>query len=203
MKRRIHKKRFSPEPRIEERRGSGEEEILRYRRKSSSETIKIKDDEKNYQPENWDESQPYGGKYFLTRIKKSDSILIKVFQVSIIFAIMLLGIYVYYCNEHASLHIEQFYAHFGHTEAQHKLAQRYLHGKGVQKDKERAVHWLQKAASKGHPEASYNLAIAHMKGYSKLELGKARQLIEHAAAHGVKQAKYIVEDGLCDRKKCE
>ena len=34
------------------------------------------------------------------------------------------------------------YAHMGHAPAQHKIAQRYLQGVGVEKDMKTAVYWL-------------------------------------------------------------
>lgn len=37
-------------------------------------------------------------------------------------------------------------------------------GIGVEKHEEKAMEWFQKAADQGHPHASYNLAIGHLKG---------------------------------------
>ena len=37
-------------------------------------------------------------------------------------------------------------------------------GIGVERHPEKAMEWFKKAADQGHPHASYNLAIGHLKG---------------------------------------
>ena len=56
-------------------------------------------------------------------------------------------------------------------------------GDGVKKDLEAGIHWMRKAALKGHPEAQYNLALAYGCGdgvqqsqrYATIWLGKAAE----------------------------
>lgn len=40
----------------------------------------------------------------------------------------------------------------------------FLKGVGVERHEEKAMEWFKKAADQGHPHASYNLAIGHLKG---------------------------------------
>ncbi|XP_037078233.1 secretory immunoglobulin A-binding protein EsiB-like [Pollicipes pollicipes] len=142
-----------------------------------------------YQPLDWDGSLPYGGKVYLARRKKADSWLCLVLQVLAVAASVALTYWCYYYFDHFHFHVSRAYAHLGHTEAQHVLGQRYLHGRGVEKDHEQAMAWFRKAADDGHPHASYNLAVGHLQGLTDvLEPGEAQKMIKHAADNGVEEA---------------
>ena len=55
------------------------------------------------------------------------------------------------------------------------------------------MEWFARAATQGHPQSSYNLAIGHLSGLkTDLEPGQAHTLIEHAAANGVSLAKDVL-----------
>ena len=48
-------------------------------------------------------------------------------------------------------------AELGDVNAHYQLAIMYCHGRGVEKDERRELHYLQEAAIRGHPEARHNL----------------------------------------------
>ena len=50
-------------------------------------------------------------------------------------------------------------ADFGHADAHHHIADAYLHGKGVEKDDDKASYHLERAAIRGHEMARYSLGI--------------------------------------------
>jgi TPR repeat protein len=118
------------------------------------------DDENEY----FDERLPYGGKVYLARQKKPDSWLCIGLQVLLVAFVFIMIYYSYYHFDHMHTSIIKGYAHLGYDTAQHELGNRYLHGVGVEKHEEKAMEWFKKAADQGHPHASYNLAIGHLKG---------------------------------------
>ena len=56
-------------------------------------------------------------------------------------------------------------AEAGNVEAQVTLAGLYRAGRGVEKNHERAVHWLITAARAGDADAQYQLAVMHENGW--------------------------------------
>jgi TPR repeat protein len=78
-----------------------------------------------------------------------------------------------------------------------------LKGHGVEKHEEEAMKWFKKAADQGHPEASYNLAVGHLKGLkTNINYEEAKRLIEHAAKNRVNEAKHTL-DKICNNGLCE
>jgi TPR repeat protein len=73
----------------------------------------------------------------------------------------------YYHAELFHFHVTKFYAHMGHPHAQHVTGQKYLHGKGVERNHTEAMAWFRRAADQGHAHAAYNLAVGRMKGMHK------------------------------------
>ena len=57
----------------------------------------------------------------------------------------------------------------GHRDAAFDLALLYLEGTVVEKSREKALQWLEKAAENGHAEAQYILGLA----YKKTDLPKS------------------------------
>ncbi|XP_069676318.1 secretory immunoglobulin A-binding protein EsiB-like [Periplaneta americana] len=117
-------------------------------------------------------------------------------------SLLLLYAAFYHCDV-VGLHLTRAYAHVGHQAAQHALAQRYLQGVGVQRNKTVAFHWFRKAAYQGHPHSSYNLALGHFMGYrSGLQRGEAYRYMKLAASKGMPQAQHIM-DTICSQGHCE
>ncbi|KAH3775784.1 uncharacterized protein HI_1625-like [Dreissena polymorpha] len=157
----------------------------------------IPDEDPEYDP-----SLPYGGKVFLARKKKPDPFHIRAFEAFAIFATVAFAIYAYFYFDHLHFHVTHAYAHLGYPSAQHQVGQRYLHGKGVDKDHEKSMEWFRKAAEQGHAHASYNLAVGHLKGIkTDLKPGEAHKLIHHAASKGVKEAHKVLNN-VCTRGGC-
>ena len=71
----------------------------------------------------------------------------------------------------------------------------------MERDLERAIRWYKYAADQGHPEAQYNLGIAHIEGLGvSYNASAARRYFENAARQDVMEAAYnlglIYENGL-------
>uniref|UniRef100_A0A1B6GPZ1 Uncharacterized protein n=1 Tax=Cuerna arida TaxID=1464854 RepID=A0A1B6GPZ1_9HEMI len=120
--------------------------------------------------------------------------------------IILMSMAAYVVWEHEYMHVcaLRFYANIGDKDAQHILAQRYYLGKGIPRNKTLAFYWFKRAADQGHGHASYNLGVAHIQGFNRLERkGEAHDLIKHAASQGIKEAQHVLETactkGECDR----
>ncbi|VDH93957.1 uncharacterized protein LOC143080534 [Mytilus galloprovincialis] len=159
------------------------------------------------QPENedpeWDPSLPYGGKVYLARKKKPDPLYVRIIEAMVVIGTLLFALYAYYYFDHLHFHVTYAYGWLGYPQAQHQVGQRYLHGKGVDKHEGKAMEWFKKASDQGHPHASYNLAIGHMKGYKTgLKPGESHQLIAHAASKGVKEAHRVLNE-VCARGGCK
>jgi TPR repeat protein len=45
-----------------------------------------------------------------------------------------------------------------------KVSNIFFEGVGVERHEAKAMEWFKKAADQGHPHASYNLAVGHLKG---------------------------------------
>lgn len=120
--------------------------------------------------------------------------------------ILLVGLMGYVIYEYEYVHVQalRFYATMGDQDAQHILGQRYYTGRGVVRNKTTAFYWFKEAAKQGHGHASYNLGVAHIQGFHRLERkGEAHELIKHAAKVGVKEAEHVLKTacaaGECDR----
>ncbi|XP_014680682.1 PREDICTED: secretory immunoglobulin A-binding protein EsiB-like [Priapulus caudatus] len=157
-----------------------------------------------YKPlkEDWDPDLPYGGRVYLARRKKPDALWIQVLQVAVILSVVLMSYYSYYHFDKVHFHVTKMYAHLGTPQAQHLTGQRYLQGKGVEQSHADAVHWFRKAADQGHAHASYNLAVAHLKGHTDLNTGEVRKLIEHASNNGIDEAGQVLRE-VCDKGGCD
>ncbi|WAR12160.1 ESIB-like protein [Mya arenaria] len=150
----------------------------------------------------WDPTLPYGGKVFLARKKKSDPLHIRAVEGFALCVTITFAFYAYFYFDHLHFHVTHAYAHLGYPSAQHQVGQRYLHGKGVEKDHEMSMKWFRKASDQGHPHAAYNLAVGHLKGMkTDLKPGEAHKLIHHAASKGVKQAHKVLNN-VCTRGGC-
>ncbi|CAF0797492.1 unnamed protein product [Brachionus calyciflorus] len=146
---------------------------------------------------------PYGGKVYLARKSKPDGWLCIFIQVFLVILALSIGFYAYYYFEHMHVNVLKGYAYLGYDTAQHELANRYLHGVGVEKDHEIAMDLFKAAADQGHPHAAYNLAIGHLKGLkTSINDTEARKLIEHAAKNDVHEAK-LTYNNICANGGCE
>ncbi|XP_071959008.1 uncharacterized protein [Antedon mediterranea] len=185
---------------------SGETEtLLRHRSSTSSEQKEDKmhwtDDEGDSDFD--DPSLPYGGKVFLARKKKPDTLLVRFIEMCVIVGLVLFVYYSYYHFENLRFHVNHAYAHIGHTHAMHLVGQRYLDGIGIDKDHSQAMRWFRYAADRNHPHAAHNLAVAHLQGYSTdiKDKEEAKQLLEFAAGKGVKESKDALRK-LCQFGNC-
>ncbi|KAK3085399.1 hypothetical protein FSP39_002740 [Pinctada imbricata] len=143
----------------------------------------------------YDPNLPYGGKVFLARRKKPDPLYVRVIEALVLICTLSFALYAYYYFDHLHFHVTYAYAWLGYPAANHQVGQRYLHGKGVEKHMEKAMEHFKKAADDGHPHASYNLAVGHLKGYKTgLRPGEAHKLIAHAASKGVKEAHNVLNE---------
>ncbi|XP_041654070.1 death ligand signal enhancer isoform X2 [Cheilinus undulatus] len=82
-------------------------------------------------------------------------------------------------------------ARHGYNKAQFNTGVCYEKGRGVAKDKEKALHYYQQAAAGGHKQAQYRYAklLLTSRGHQSLEeLNKAIKLLEQAAADGLTKA---------------
>ncbi|XP_071552800.1 uncharacterized protein [Panulirus ornatus] len=119
-----------------------------------------------YQPTDWDDSLPYGGKVYLARKKKPDSWLCILLQVMVIGGAVGVVYYAWYHADHFHYHVTKAYAHLGHSHAQATVGHKLLNGKGVEMNHTAAMEWFKKAADQGHPQAAYNVAIGHLQGHT-------------------------------------
>jgi TPR repeat protein len=84
-------------------------------------------------------------------------------------------------------------AEAGDAEAQVRLAEAYLTGRGVPVDAAKARDLLEKAAAQGQPLAEVNLGLVLFRDG---ETGKAFPLLEKAAARGEPRAQYVLGTAL-------
>jgi hypothetical protein len=162
---------------------------------------------KRWQPppnSDWDPDLPYGGKVYLARKKKPDSLKVKICEALLLICTFAFACYAWFYFDHLHFNVTYGYAKLGYPAAQHQVGQRYLHGKGTDKDHYEAMEWFKKAADQGHPHASYNLAVGHLQGLRTdlLAKGDPHRLIAHAASQGVKEAHKALNE-ICTRGGCE
>ncbi|XP_066487674.1 sel1-repeat-containing protein YbeT-like [Tiliqua scincoides] len=104
-------------------------------------------------------------------------------------------LYIFLCYENFHFHVAHMYAHLGYPNAQHIVGQRYLKGAGVGKNEDKAMEWFRQAAEKGHPHASFNLAVGKLKNMTAvLEEGEVEKLLKAAAGYGLKEAQNLLEN---------
>ncbi|XP_077983473.1 uncharacterized protein LOC144438291 [Glandiceps talaboti] len=162
----------------------------------------VEDDDDDDDDE-YDSRLPYGGKVYLARKKKPDSLTVRILEACLIIFTIAFIYYAYFYFDHLHFHVTHAYAHLGHAQAMHLVGQRYLNGKGVDKDDKKAMEWFRAAADKGHPHASHNLAVGHLQGYQTDVSGRdeAKELLKYAADKGVKES-FDALARLCPRGDC-
>ena len=172
--------------------------------KTEHEDVNKDNNKQTWDTSDWDPDLPYGGKVYLPRKKLQDPLWIRIWEISAIVFTVCFALYAYFYFDHLHFNVTKGYAHLGYPAAQHQVGQRHLHGVGTPKDHHQAMEWFKKAADQGHPHASYNLAIGHLKGYRKdlLKEGEPHKLIQHAASQGVKEAHKVLND-VCSKGGCQ
>ncbi|KAG8278227.1 hypothetical protein J6590_025543 [Homalodisca vitripennis] len=132
-----------------------------------------------------------------------DEITYTPLQIMLMIILMSMAAYVVWEYEYMHVCALRFYANMGDKDAQHILAQRYYLGKGIPRNKTLAFYWFKRAADQGHGHASYNLGVAHIQGFNRLQRkGEAHDLIKHAASQGIKEAQHIL-DTACAKGECD
>lgn len=143
-----------------------------------------------------------------TRVRKpekylEDEITYSYWQLALMIFLSMFMCYVIYEYEYMHILALRFYANMGDQDSQHILGQRYYMGRGVPRDKKAAFYWFKEAAKQGHGHASYNLALAHLQGFHRLERkGEARELLQQAANLGIKEADELMKDA-CSKGECD
>lgn len=83
----------------------------------------------------------------------------------------------------------------GAVNAQTNLGERYLRGRDVTADPEKAREWLEKSAAQGHLAAQILLGFAYLRGEGlPADPEKARLWLEKAAAQGDETAQMLLKD---------
>lgn len=83
----------------------------------------------------------------------------------------------------------------GDAEAQYRMGQMLLTGKGAEKDEPQGVEWLRKAAGQGMADAQYRLAVCLRKGIgTEKDAQEAKRWLEEAARNGNKTAVELTAD---------
>ena len=143
----------------------------------------------------YDPLLPYGPDVYLARKKKPESRWVLALEVCVVVLVICSFVYMYYYIDHLHYNVTKAYAHLGSSDAQHVLAHKYLHGRGVEKDEDRAMHWFRQAAEKGHADASYNIVSAHMQGYNvNLNDGEIERYLKTAHDSGNEEATRALKD---------
>ncbi|PIK44791.1 hypothetical protein BSL78_18355 [Apostichopus japonicus] len=180
---------------------------LRYRKSSIEELADEEEEEKvawtdESGPEE-DPALPFQGKVYLARKKKPDTNLTKFLEVCAVIAVVAFIYYSYNYMDDLHFRVTHFYAVMGQAHAMHMVGQRYLFGKGVDRDTKTAMKWFSYAADKGHAHASHNLAVGHLHGYQTTVRDKdhARDLLRYAAGEGVAEAQDALSK-MCARGDC-
>jgi enhanced entry protein EnhC len=116
--------------------------------------------------------------------------------------------YKYVLPQHMNSYQEAFQelsrlAMHGNTQAMYNLALLYQEGKGVAPDKEKAYHWMLKAAELYYLKAEYMVGIYYLKGWVvKRDIDIAMICFRRAALHGDANAQLLLgniyEYGLHD-----
>ncbi len=80
----------------------------------------------------------------------------------------------------------------GDADAQYKLGECYVSGRGVTKDLTQAVDWYRKAAEQGQADAQFSLGISY---FAKQDYTQAVYWYRKAAEQGVANAQFFL--GMC------
>ncbi|MCO6492144.1 MAG: sel1 repeat family protein [Phaeodactylibacter sp.] len=84
------------------------------------------------------------------------------------------------------------------------LGYRYYYGKGVQKDLDKALFWLNEAAERGVPEAQYELGLIYLeKEETVRDINKGVSLLERAGKQGNLDAQTTLADFYLDKENYE
>ncbi|XP_070574886.1 secretory immunoglobulin A-binding protein EsiB-like [Ptychodera flava] len=153
--------------------------------------------------EEYDPNLPYGGKVYLARKKKPDTLTVRILEGLLIAFTVFFIYYAYFHFDNLHFHVTHAYAHMGHAQAMHLVGQRYLNGKGVDQSNDKAMEWFRYAADKGHPHSSHNLAVGHLQGYNTDVSGRdeVKKLLKFAASKGVSESHDALAK-LCPQGDC-
>ncbi|XP_002739023.1 uncharacterized protein LOC100378684 [Saccoglossus kowalevskii] len=163
----------------------------------------VNEDDSDNDDDEYDAKLPYGGKVYLARKKKPDTLLVKILEACLIVFVVFFAYYAYFYFDNLHFHVTHGYAHLGHAQAMHLVGQKYMHGKGVDKDHSQAMKWFRAATDQGHPHASHNLAVGYLQGYETDVNGRseAKELLKYAASKGVKESNDALRK-LCPKGEC-
>ena len=78
----------------------------------------------------------------------------------------------------------------GNADAQCQMGFFYMNGLGVDRDEDKAVEWLEKAAKQNHAPAQYNLGIYHARFSDKESVRLALKWLNEAAKQDYADAEY-------------
>ena len=70
------------------------------------------------------DAAPYGSKIYLARRKLPDPWYVILMEVIVVILVVCFAVYCFYFLENVIFHVERFYAHVGHSHAQHQIGQR-------------------------------------------------------------------------------
>ncbi|KAF6028513.1 hypothetical protein EB796_013209 [Bugula neritina] len=127
---------------------------------------------------------------------------LKLWEIAILFGVFIFACYAYWYFDHFNFHVVRMYALAGYDEAQHKVGQYYMQGKGVDKHPAKGMEYFRLASDQGHAGASHNLALGHIMRHVKLKKGEARNLLNHAHRNGVPQAAVAIEKYCDGHRRC-
>ncbi|XP_046409146.1 secretory immunoglobulin A-binding protein EsiB-like isoform X2 [Ischnura elegans] len=86
-------------------------------------------------------------------------------EIAVLCGVLLFALFVVFHFESLQYHLTHAFAKMGIADAQHAMAQRYMQGNNVLKNRTEAIEWFKKAAEQGHAPSAYNAALMHVKGH--------------------------------------
>lgn len=109
---------------------------------------------------------------------------------SLLYALLLCFVLPLQAEPQVEIEALQQSARGGDAYAQLNLGAAYDNGIGVERDIDQALHWYQKSAEQGVPEAQFNLA--HLLVAEELSAVSAAEWMHKAAAQGMTDAEYLM-----------
>ena len=123
--------------RFQDEETDDEEQLLPQQtaRKERKPILKRKHAKKSRKPNyRWSNLLDFQSNYYIAKIRQNETKLWLGFEIFGLIVTVALFICCYFYFESFHYYLCRIYAHFGHADAQHKLGEKFLYGKGVDKD---------------------------------------------------------------------